>query len=70
MKENDFFTLKIKTKMFIIIGTEDKIVPNSWSIKFAEIQNANILLLKDDHRLSKNLDNLPKIINLIINQNN
>lgn len=70
MKKNDFFRVNIKTKIFIIIGTEDKIVPNSWSIKFAEIQNANVLLLKDDHRLSKNLEYLPKLINQIIKQNN
>ena len=70
MIENDFFRIKIKNNIYMIIGTEDKIVPNSWNIKFAEIQKANILLLKDDHRFTKNLENLPKIINQLINQNN
>ena len=32
MKENDFFRIKINNNISMIIGTEDKIVPNFWSI--------------------------------------
>ncbi len=70
MKKNDLFKFILKTKVFIILGNEDKIVPNSWSIEFAKSQEANVLFLKDDHSFTKNIDKLPNIINNIINQKN
>lgn len=70
MKDNNLFKYKLKKNIYIILGSDDEIVPISWSIKFAEKQNANLLLLKDDHRFSKNINNLPELIKQIINQNN
>jgi len=70
MKEKNLFECKLKSKIFIVIGSKDKVVPNSWSVEFAKKQEANILFLDDDHSFSKNLNNIPKIINQIINQKN
>lgn len=70
MKKKNFFKDKLKSDIFIILGSEDKIVPNSWSIEFAKNNDAKIIFLKDDHCFSKNIEYLPNIINKIINQNN
>jgi len=70
MKENNLFNSKLESTIYIILGSEDKVVPNSWSIEFAETQDAKILFLNDDHSFSKNLDKIPNIINQIINQKN
>ena len=70
MKADYLFKDKIKAKIYIILGSEDKVVPNYWSIKFAEIQEAEIIFLDDDHNFSKNIDNLINIINKFLNQNN
>ena len=70
MINKSLFENKVKSKIFIILGTEDNVVPNFWSIEFAKTQEANVLFLNDDHRFSKNLNKLPLIINNIINQKN
>ncbi len=70
MKADNLFMDKIKTEIYIILGSEDKVVPTYWSIKFAEKQAAKLIFLIDDHNFSKNIDNLPNIINQILNQNN
>ena len=62
MKDEKLFTTKIDAKIYIILGTEDKVVPNDWGIEFAKTREAQVLFLHDDHQLSKNLDNLPHII--------
>jgi predicted esterase YcpF (UPF0227 family) len=70
MKDNNFFKYKFQSKIYIILGSNDKIVPNSWSINFAKFQEASILFLNDDHCFSKNIEKIPNIIFNIINQNN
>ena len=70
MKNNNLFQYKLQSKIYIILGSNDIIVPNSWNIEFAKFQEANILFLNDDHSFSKNIDNILNIIFNIINQNN
>ena len=62
MKNNRLFIDRFNIDINIILGSEDNVVPNSWSIKFAKAHEANILFLKDDHSFSKNLNRLPMII--------
>lgn len=66
MKNNTLFEYKLKSKIYIILGSKDIIVPNSWNIEFAKFQEANILFLNDDHCFSKNIDNIPKYVYLYI----
>ena len=70
MKDIRLFNKKLNSEIFIILGSEDTIVPNSWSIEFAKSQEANILFLKDDHSFSKNLDKLPLIIDNYLDKKN
>ncbi len=56
------FEQKIPAKIIILRGTQDDVVPDSWIISFAKAQDATLRLLSDDHRFSKNLEKLPKII--------
>ena len=62
MQDKRLFTEKIKSNIFIIIGTRDDVVPNEWVIEFAMAQSATIKLLNDDHSLTQNLHRLPNII--------
>ena len=65
MKDRELFETKLPCKIFIIIGTQDNVVPNQWSIKFARVQQATIKFLQDDHSLTRNINNLPVIIKQI-----
>jgi predicted esterase YcpF (UPF0227 family) len=65
MQDPGLFNEKIKTKIDLILGTQDDVVPNSWGIKFAEIQQAKLHFLEDDHGLTQNLEKLPEIIKQI-----
>ena len=62
MVEPNFFTNKISADILILIGTRDDVVPNSWVKNFAEVQNAKIISLDDDHSLSKSIHSLPSIV--------
>ena len=68
MKDDALFNSKIKAKVVILIGTEDEVVPLRWPLEFAIAQEAYIKFFKDDHMFSKNIDNLPDIIQKIIKQ--
>jgi predicted esterase YcpF (UPF0227 family) len=70
MKEELFFKEKISSDIFVIIGTDDEIVSNSWGIDFAMFQEAYVKFIKDDHSFSKNIENLPMIISEFINKKN
>jgi predicted esterase YcpF (UPF0227 family) len=70
MKDIRLFKDRLNCEIYIILGSEDNVVPNSWSIEFAKSQEANILFLNDDHSLSKNMNKLPQIIKKFINKNN
>jgi predicted esterase YcpF (UPF0227 family) len=70
MKDIRLFKEKLNCEILIILGSNDTVVRNSWSIEFARVQEANILFLNDDHSLSKNMNKLPLIIKKFLNQNN
>jgi predicted esterase YcpF (UPF0227 family) len=69
MKDKKLFEEKLPLKIFIIIGTKDDVVPNSWPIEFAKAQEATVLFLNDDHSFSQKLEQLPHIITNILNKN-
>ena len=62
MQRPALFTRQIAARCFLIIGTQDEVVPNEWGIMFAKQQQATVLFVQDDHRLSKTT---PKLIELI-----
>ena len=68
MQDKSLFDEKIKSKIFIIRGSEDDLVPDFWILEFAKAQEATIMLLNDDHSLTKNIQKLPDIIRNIIDQ--
>ena len=70
MKDHSMFRDQFNIDINIILGSEDNVVPNSWSIEFAKIHEANILFLKDDHSFSKNLNRLPFIIKNYLDKKN
>lgn len=68
MQDNDLFTKKIQADILIVLGTNDMVVPNSWAISFATVQEARIHFLHDDHQFSQNLTYLPQIISEFFTQ--
>ena len=62
----DLFQKRIQARIIIFIGTKDTVVPNRWGIEFAKAQEAEVHFLDDDHRLSKNLENLPEMIKKVL----
>jgi predicted esterase YcpF (UPF0227 family) len=62
MADLTLFEKKIPATIFIFRGIEDKVVPDNWVITFAAYQEATIRFFKDDHRFSKNVKILPKLI--------
>ncbi len=62
MKNPELFSKKLNCHISSFIGTEDRVVPNIWSITFARTQHACVQFLKDDHRFSKNITLLPDLI--------
>jgi len=70
MKDNLLFECKLEAEIFILLGTDDDVIPYYWSIEFAKAQEANVKFYHDDHRFSKITNNLPDIIANIIDQKN
>lgn len=68
MKDNLLFERKLDAEIYILLGTEDDVVPHFWSIEFAKAQEANVKFYHDDHRFANNINNLPDIIANIIDQ--
>jgi len=68
IKDQNLFEEKIDTKIFILIGTNDEVVPNSWPISFAKAQETTVQFLHDDHSFTNKIDELPNIIREIIRQ--
>jgi pimeloyl-ACP methyl ester carboxylesterase len=66
MSNPRLFREKIPASITILRGTLDDVVPDEWILRFAEAQNATIQLYNDDHRFSKNLQNLPGIITKLL----
>jgi len=68
MKDKRLFEEKITSKIFMLIGTNDDVVPNSWPISFAKAQEATVLFLHDDHSFTNKIDELPNIIRKILRE--
>jgi pimeloyl-ACP methyl ester carboxylesterase len=66
MSNPRLFREKIPASVTILRGTLDDVVPDEWILRFAKAQNATIQLYNDDHRFSKNLQNLPGIITKLL----
>ncbi|MFA5102137.1 MAG: YqiA/YcfP family alpha/beta fold hydrolase [Candidatus Thermoplasmatota archaeon] len=66
MHDPRLFKEKIPAAITILRGTLDDVVPDHWVLSFALAQQATIHLYTDDHRFSKNLHRLPKIISELI----
>jgi len=66
MQEPKLFTEKINSEIYVLIGTEDDVVPNNWPIEFAKAQEAKVHFLKDDHSFSKDLNKLTDTIEQLI----
>ena len=66
MQDIRLFNVKISSEIFILLGTEDDVVPNKWGLEFAKAQKATVKLLSNDHQFSKNLEKLPDIISSLI----
>jgi len=69
MKDKKLYEEKISSKISILVGTNDEVVPNSWPIDFAKAQQANVQFLKDDHSFTQNMQQLPRIIANILDKN-
>jgi len=70
MKDNLLFECKLDAEIYILLGTEDDVIPFNWGIEFAKAQEANVKFYHDDHRFSNITNDLPDIITKIIDQKN
>ena len=68
IKDSKLFDVKIQSDITLLIGTNDAVVPNNWSVEFAKSQQATIMFFCDDHNFNKNIEKLPSIIEKIIKQ--
>lgn len=66
MQDETLFLKKISSDITILVGTNDDLVPNDWSIEFAKAQGATIQFFRDDHRFSNHIHQLPSIIKHLI----
>ncbi len=62
MQDEALFLSRISADIDILVGTNDDLVPNEWSVEFAKAQQAKIQFYRDDHRFSNHLSQLPRII--------
>ncbi len=56
------FSKKISSEIIIFRGTNDEVVSDEWVLPFAQYQEATVHFLADDHRFSKRVDDIVKII--------
>jgi len=69
MQDKNLFQKKIKSEIYIIIGTKDELIPLKWTIEFAVSQETTIRFLNDDHSFTNNINQLPEIITNILYKN-
>lgn len=69
MQDIRLFKEKITSKIFILLGTKDDVIPLEWAFEFAKAQQATIRFLHDDHRFTHNINKLPFIISEILGFN-
>ncbi|MEF8848280.1 MAG: YqiA/YcfP family alpha/beta fold hydrolase [Candidatus Thermoplasmatota archaeon] len=70
MQDERLFEKKINIPIYIIRGTEDKVVPDEWIYRYAKKQEATVKFIHDDHRISKNISELPIMIKQILKLEN
>lgn len=68
MQDNRLFDEKIYSKINILAGTEDDVVPSDWALEFARAQGVTVRFLDDDHSFTYNMSKLPDIIRDILNK--
>ena len=56
------FSEKISSEIIIFRGTKDEVVSDEWVLPFAQFQEATVHFVADDHRFSKRVDDIVKII--------
>lgn len=66
MFDTNLYSSKIDSNITIFVGTNDTVVPNDWSIKFAKVQEATIHFYKDDHQFSNYINRLPELIRKLL----
>jgi predicted esterase YcpF (UPF0227 family) len=69
MQDKNLFRKKINSSIYILVGTKDVLIPSNWPIEFALSQDATIKFLYDDHSFTNNVNQLPEIINKILDKN-
>ena len=62
MKDDRLFSQKLDCRITVFSATEDDVVPPDWVTRFAQFQEATVQFLNDDHRFTKHLEMLPKLI--------
>ncbi|MBN2600337.1 MAG: alpha/beta fold hydrolase [Candidatus Thermoplasmatota archaeon] len=62
MQDPQLFQQKVKADVVLLLGTMDDVVPNAWGWEFAQVQDALVKFLHDDHRFSHHLEELPTIL--------
>jgi len=62
MQDEKLFLSTIDSDIILLVGTNDDLVPNEWSVEFAKAQEARLHFFHDDHRFSTYLPHLPDII--------
>jgi len=66
MQDRRLFGVKMKAKVFILMGTRDEVIPSDWVLGFAKAQQATIRFLDDDHAFAGKISLLPGIIREIL----
>ena len=69
MQDKSLFNNKISCGIVILIGLNDDLVPLRWPLEFALSQDTTIKFFDDDHSFTKNMNQLPKIIDKLLYKN-
>ncbi len=69
MQDIKLFKEKISSGIYIFIGLNDELIPLKWPLEFALSQDTTIKFFDDDHSFTKNIDQLPQIIDDILYKN-
>jgi predicted esterase YcpF (UPF0227 family) len=62
MQDGRLFENVLDAEVFILRGTADDVVPESWVLEFAMSQEATVKFMHDDHRFTRYIACLPEII--------
>jgi predicted esterase YcpF (UPF0227 family) len=67
MKDDQLFCKKLSARIYILMVTRDEVVPKDWILDFAIAQQAAIGFIVDDHAFTASLNQLPHLIEEILN---